>query len=284
MKRDDTLPALLEEYRRLEERLAGPLEDADRDAAKAAIVALFHRTETAIAELTAFKESIRALVDRFKALPPPAAPAASSTSVRHDHLGASSFVERGWSALAVGDWAAAERLLRDALRLDAGNSTAEGLLGWALMHQDRGDEALQLCLQVLVREPEHGLARTAVGAICLRKGITGEAIEHLSRAVRAAGDPRASLYAHYWLGVAYLERDMHGDAIDVLERAVALGPNLAEAWAELGRARWLKGRRDEAEAAWQRGAAVRHSPFAARAVALAEAARTGGTVPRSPLA
>src|SRR5690606_2361682 len=103
----------------------------------------------------------------------------------------------------------------------------------------------------------------AVGAICLRKGITGEAIEHLSRAVRSGGDPRAMLYAHYWLGVAYLEREMLSDAIEVLRKAVTMGPNLAEGWTELGRAYWLKSEPQQAREAWQTGAAIRHSPFAA---------------------
>ncbi len=267
MTRDDALGALLAEYDRLAATLERPLDAAARTAARAEIIALFRRTETAIDELVAFKESIRALVDRFKALP----------------ADASTFIERGWSALATGDWGGAEAQLRDALRRDPGNTTAEALLGWSLMHQGKADEALQGCLRVLVREPEHGLARTAIGAICLRKGITGEAIEHLSRAVRSGGDPRAALYAHYWLGVAYLEREMLGDAIEVLERAVALGPNLAEGWAELGRARWLKGETDAAHAAWRQGGAVRHSPFADRARTLAEAAAAGGKVPRSPL-
>lgn len=280
MSRDDTLPALLAEYRALEARLAGPLSGAERAEVKASIIALFRRTETAIVELTAFKESIRTLVDGFKAL----SEEPTTGTVRRDHIGASSFLERGWSALATGDWAESERQLREALRLDPGSTTAEALLGWSLMHQERGDEALQLCLRVLVREPEQGLARTAVGAICLRKGITGEAIEHLSRAARSSGDPRATLYANYWLGVAFLEREMLGDAIEVLERATTQGPNLAEGWAELGRALWLKGRRDEALAAWHRGATIRHSPFAAHAARLAELAQAGGPVPRSPLA
>jgi Flp pilus assembly protein TadD len=136
---------------------------------------------------------------------------------------------------------------------------------------------------VLVREPEHGLARAAIGAICLRKGITGEAIEHLSRAVRAGGDQRATLYANYWLGVAYLQREMVTDAIDVLRRAVTLGPNLAEAWTELGRALWLKGEANEARRAWHTGAGIRHSPFAAAARGLLELAESGGKVPRTPL-
>jgi tetratricopeptide (TPR) repeat protein len=277
----DSLADLRREHARLAARLAEPLDAAGRAELKAAIVALFRRTEVSIEDLAAFKETIRALVEGFKTLPPPAG--ATAASVRHDHIGASTFIERGWSALAGGDWRHAEVLLRDALGLDPGNTNAEALLGWALMHQDRGDEALQRCLQVLVREPEHGLARAAVGAICLRKGITGEAIEHLSRAVRAGGDQRATLYANYWLGVAYLQREMVADAIDVLRRAVALGPNLAEGWTELGRALWLKGEADDARRAWQTGAAIRHSPFAAAARGLLELAESGGKVPRTPL-
>jgi tetratricopeptide (TPR) repeat protein len=277
----DTLAELRREHARLAARLAEPLDATGRAELKAAIVALFRRTEVSIDEFTAFKETIRALVEGFKTLPPPSG--SGQATVRHDHIGASTFIDRGWSALAGGDWRHAEVLLRDALGLDPGNSTAEALLGWALMHQDRGDEALQRCLQVLVREPEHGLARAAVGAICLRKGITGEAIEHLSRAARAGTDPRAALYANYWLGVAYLQREMVSDAIDVLRRAVAQGPNLAEAWAELGRALWLKGSADEARRAWQTGAAIRHSPFAAAARGLLELADSGGSVPRTPL-
>ncbi len=278
---NDTLGSLQREHARLAARLDAGLDQAERAEVKAAIVALFKRTEASIEELGAFKETIRALVEGFKALPPVAD--AGTSSVRHDHIGASTYIERGWTALAGGDWRQAEMLLRDALSHDPGNVTAEALLGWSLMHQDRGDEALQRCLQVLVREPDHGLARAAVGAICLRKGITGEAIEHLSRAVRTGGDPRAMLYANYWLGVAYLEREMLNDAIEVLRRAVTQGPNLAEGWTELGRALWHKGQHDDAREAWQTGAAIRHSPFAAAARGLLELAELGGSVPRSPL-
>ncbi|HPF61729.1 MAG: tetratricopeptide repeat protein [Gemmatimonadetes bacterium] len=276
----DSLDAMEREHARIAARLTEPLGTAERLQVKDEIVALFHRAEAALEEVTAFKESIRALIEGFKAMPAATAPA---PSVRHDHIGASTSVERGWSALAAGDWSGAEALLRDALARDTHHTDAAALLGWALMHQGRDDEALQRCLQVLVREPEHGLARTAVGAICLRKGITGEAIEHLSRAARA-GDRRAALYANYWLGVAFLEREMPADAIEVLERAVRLGPNLAEGWAELGRAQWTLAQNDAARSSWRTGLAIRHSPFAARAAELLRAADAGEELPRSPLA
>lgn len=273
----DSLEALAAERARLAELLRGTLTVADRLALKDAIIALFRRSETAITELEAFKESIRGLIDQFKALPTPP----GGHSVRHDHIGASTSVERGWTALAGGEWVRAEELLREALERDAHHTEAQALLGWALMHQGRGDEALQRCLEVLVRDPEHGLARTAIGAICLQKGITGEAMEHLGRAVRLTSDPRATLYAQYWLGVAYLTRDMLTEAVEVLHRAVQLGPNLAEGWAELGRAQWRGGDRTGAITAWHTASAIRHSPFAARGEDLLARVNRGEEIPRS---
>jgi len=277
---DDSLAGLQAEFDRLEAAIANPALAGDRTALKTAIVALFRRTESRIAEMTTFKERIRTLVDGVKAIPATDQP----VSQRHDHLGASTHIERGWSALAAGDWAAAQLQLRQAMALDATSTAARALLGWALMYENRHDEALELCLQVLLMEPEHGLARVAVGAICLRKGLVGEAIEHLSRAAARSADGRATLYANFWLGVAYLERDMQGDAVEFLRRAVTQGPNLAEAWTELGRALWLSGQHAEAKASWTAGAAIRHSPHARRSAVLLETVAQGGVPPRSPFA
>lgn len=274
------MASLRAEFDRLEAALKAPGTTSERAALKSAIVALFKRTETSIAELAAFKDRIRELVDAFKTLPP----TNGAASIRHDHLGASTHIERGWSALASGDWPGAEAQLRQAVSLDGTSTTAQALLGWALMYEDRNDEALQLCLQVLLRDPENGLARVAVGAICLHKGIVGEAIEHLSRAAARTTDGRAALYANFWLGVAYLERDMQSDAVEFLRRAVTQGPNLAEGWAELGRALWLRGQHVAAREAWTVGSAIRHSPHAGRCVTLLDTVARGGVPPRSPFA
>jgi tetratricopeptide (TPR) repeat protein len=267
------------EFERLALLIAAAPTATARTVVRNDIVALFRKTESTIAELAEFKERIRELVDAVKNLPADAPP-----STRHDHIGASTHIERGWSAIASGDWTGAQRELQLAQTLDATNVVAPALMGWALMYENRNDEALQICLQVLLRDPEQGLARVAVGAICLRKGIGGEAIEHLSRALARTTDARAALYANFWLGVAYLERDMHNDAIEFLRRAVALGPNLAEAWTELGRALWLRDRPDEAKQAWHAGAAIRHSPHARRCQVLLDIVAAGGTPPRSAFA
>jgi tetratricopeptide (TPR) repeat protein len=274
----DSLLSLRAEFDRLQDAIRGNVPASDRAVIKSDIVALFKRTESEIAELAAFKEEIRKLVDGFKAL----APEQQVASRRHDHLGASTHIERGWSALAVGDWTTAQSHLKQAIELDGTSTTAQALLGWAMMYENRSDDALEMCLQVLVREPDHGLARVAVGAICLRKGIVGEAIEHLTRAAVSSSDARAVLYANFWLGVAYLERDMQRDAVEFLRRAVEQGPNLAEGWAELGRALWFSGQHAEAREAWSVGQAIRHSPHAVRCGLLLETVAAGGAPPRSP--
>ena len=114
------------------------------------------------------------------------------------------------------------------------------------MLQDKFDDALLNFQKVLMREPQNALARVNVGYICLKKRIFGEAIEHLSRAIRLDNDKKATLYAHFYLGLVYLERDMFEDAQTFFQKTIALGPNLIEAYFELGRAYWFNGQRDEA--------------------------------------
>ena len=103
------------------------------------------------------------------------------------------------------------------------------------MLQEKYDDALMQFQKVLMREPGNALARINVGYICLKKGIFGEAIEHLSRAIRLDSDRKATLYAHFYLGLVYLERDMFEDAQTFFQKTLALGPNLIEAYYELGR-------------------------------------------------
>ncbi|MCK6372326.1 MAG: tetratricopeptide repeat protein, partial [Gammaproteobacteria bacterium] len=197
---------------------------------------------------------------------------------RSARLNASTHLERGWHAIARGDDAAATDELHKALALVPDDTQAVALHGWAMMLQEQYDEALLQFHRVLQRDPAHAIARVNVGYLCLKKGIYGEAIEHLTRVIAESGDRKATLYAHFYLGLLYSVREMYVDAEAFLARAVTLGPNLVEAWYELGRARWFGGNRDGARQAWRDGAAAgKFSPWGRRcADMLADVERGGG--------
>ncbi len=279
---DGAAAAFRERYAALETRLSAPQAVSELDALKVEIATLYKGLEQSIAELTAVRDDVRALIDRWKevkAQQPSNAPAfaAEKPAVRADHIGASTFVEKGWSRLSLGDYEGAEVALRKALELSPADPQSEALLGWALMLQEKYDDALLTFQQVLMREPQNSLARINVGYICLKKQIFGEAIEHLSRAIRLDNDRKATLYAHFYLGLVYLERDMFEDAQTFFQKTLALGPNLIEAYYELGRAFWFNGQRDEAIDTWQQGyTANKFNPWGKRCAEVLQTVEAGG--------
>ena len=241
-------------------------------------------------EFAAFKEDIRELVERYKQASSVAdtSPAPQFTGARPavhaDHLGASTYIEKGWSFISLGDFGGAIQALEKALTLSPGAVEATSLLGWAQMLNEDYDDALGNFSKVLMKEPANALARINVGYICLKKGIFGEAIEHLSKAIRLDNDRKATLYAHYYLGLVYLEREMYDDAQTFLRKTLKLGPKLIEAYFELGRALWLGGEREEAVQVWTEGhKANKFNPWAKRCQEMLDVASAGGEVPRSPL-
>ncbi|HEX5388092.1 MAG TPA: tetratricopeptide repeat protein [Gemmatimonadales bacterium] len=278
------------QYREIERRLERAAGDPaeDREEIKRAIIDLFQRVDGSLGALARLKEDIRVLVDRFKQLAAAAdAPHAPQftggrPAIQADHLNASTFIERGWSLISLGDYAGAVQSLEKALALAPGDTQALSLLGWAQMLGEHYDEALGTFSAVLMKEPANALARINVGYICLKKRIFGEAIEHLSKAIRLDNDRKATLYAHYYLGLVYLEREMYEDAQTFLGKTLALGPNLVEAWFELGRARWFAGNRDGAAQAWRDGQkANRFNPWAKRCKELLDLAAAGKDIPHS---
>ena len=259
-------------------RLDSPTASSERDAIRGELIAIGKGLEQDFVELTALKEEAKSLVERWKGLQATAAPAFSAERpVVADHIGASTFIEKGWSRISLGDYAGAEESLTKALELVPNDPQAESLLGWAQMLQEKYDDALTQFQKVLMREPANGLARINVGYICLKKRIFGEAIEHLSRAIRLDTDRKATLYAHFYLGLVYLERDMFEDAQTFFQKALALGPNLIEAYYELGRAYWFNGQRDEAMQTWKDGhTANRFNPWGKRCVEVLKVVEEGG--------
>ena len=275
-------------YDEIAQRLDSAPAGSDREATKRQIIALYKIVDQGITDLSALKEDIRRLVEKYKQLAhgesgqraPDFTGAVPAT--RLDHIGASTFVEKGWSLISLGDYTGAMQALEKALKLSPGDVQAESLLGWAQMLNEDYDDALATFQQVLVREPANSLARINVGYICLKKRIFGEAIEHLSKAIRLDNDRKATLYAHFYLGLVYLEREMFEDAQTFFEKTLRLGPNLIEAYYELGRSQWFAGDREAAKETWAAGfKANKFNPWGKRCNETLALAEQGQEPPRS---
>ena len=269
----------------------GPVSGADRALLKQEIVVLFRQVQRAMAAVAHLEGEVKALAGAWKELPVPATgddePATPSVThappeaapVRVDHLGASTHVTKGWSRLAAGDGAGAEAELLRALELVPDDAEAGGLLSWALLAQERLDDATEVAERVLALHPHSALARVGLGHACLRRGVFPEAIEHLAIAIRDDTDRKATLYATFHLGGVYLQREMYEDAVAFFRRALALGPNLIEAYHEMGRAQWRGGDQPAALETWRAGAAAgKFSAWGARC----EALRVEGEEGREP--
>jgi tetratricopeptide (TPR) repeat protein len=283
---DETLAAYKAKYTTIDKRLDAGLTDAERPAVKVEIVTLFKSVEQQIAELSTLKDEIKQLVDKWKAgnVAASVAPQFSGEKpvVHADHIGASTFIEKGWSRLSLGDHEGAEQALLKAIELSPGDPQSEALLGWAQMLQEKHDDALMNFQKVLMREPANALARINVGYICLKKKIFGEAIEHLSKAIRLDNDRKATLYAHFYLGLVYLEREMYEDAQTFFQKTLVLGPNLIEAYYELGRAYWFNDELDDARATWQKGHATnKFNPWGKKCAETLALVDAGGELSRA---
>jgi len=286
---DTPVTALRTRFQAIERQLDAMGTAEQRDAVKQEIIGLFKQVDTALTDLGQMKEDIRGLVERYKqgnAAESATAPqfTGARPAVHADHLGASTYIEKGWSLISLGDYAGAIQALENALARSPGAAQALSLLGWAQMLSEQYDEALGTFSKVLMKEPANALARINVGYICLKKRIFGEAIEHLSKAIRLDNDRKATLYAHYYLGLVYLEREMYEDAQTFFQKTLVLGPNLVEAWFELGRVRWFAGDRDAAKQAWTDGIkANKFNPWAKRCREMLDLAASGGEIPRNPV-
>jgi Flp pilus assembly protein TadD len=285
---DSIVTALRAEYEGIARRLEQVRAADERDAVKRDIIALFKTVDQALGDLAALKEDIRVLVDKYKQLQvgqsEDRAPQFTGQvpAVHVSHLDASTLIEKGWHLISLGDYDGAIQALEKALHYAPGDTQAESLLGWAQMRHEQYDEALLSFQRVLTKEPANALARINVGYICLKKRIFGEAIEHLSKAIRLDNDKKATLYAHYYLGLVYLEREMYEDAQSFFRKTLALGPNLIEAYFELGRAQWYGGDPEGAKQTWADGhKANRFNPWGARCQEALDLVVQGQEPPRS---
>lgn len=200
--------------------------------------------------------------------------------MREDKLGASTYLDRGWSLIAQADYAGAETSLRKAVDLSPRDPQGSALLAWALMHQEKFDDASDWVSRALQLQPSNALAHVAGGYIALKRDEVIEAIRYLTRAAKMENDPKATLYANLYLGITYLKREMHEDASNFLRQAVSLGPNLTEGYYYLGRALYRTGMPEEAKGCWRVGAsAAKRSVWGVRCEEILSAVEAGNPFP-----
>lgn len=239
-----------------------------REEIKEQIIQLFRDADAAVREAQGLKDSVRELAERWKSIEVPADAASSarqSGPARVDHLGSSTFIEKGWARLVVGDLEAARESLERALAMAPESNEAETLLGWANMLEGKLELALHSTYRVLGRDPTYALARTNLGYLSLKRGDADEAVRQLTSVLQADTDRRASLYACLYLAMAYQSLGRYEHAEQCYKAAIERGPNLLQSWYELGQLYWAGGRHDEAMTAWRNGASAnKFSPWGKR--------------------
>jgi HlyD family secretion protein len=129
------------------------------------------------------KDGVTALIERWKQLDRATAPVATAASGRIDHLGASTFIEKGWSKLSLDDAAGAELAFCRALELAPCGNEAETLLGWAQMLQQRSDEALATLSTDQINLSKASITAPSDGVVLTRAVDPGNAVAASLQAV-----------------------------------------------------------------------------------------------------
>src|SRR5688500_13942582 len=113
----------------LDAKLDSPDAGGQKDALKDEIINFFKSIEQEMADLTALKDDVKKLVDKWKTLQAVETLAPQFTVdkpvVHADHIGASTFIEKGWSRLSLGDYAGAEQALERAIELSPNDPQSE---------------------------------------------------------------------------------------------------------------------------------------------------------------
>lgn len=249
--------------RNLQQRLESPPSDGERAPLREELVALVRDVDASIESLRALRESMKPLADRYREKYLRPAPEVAKVV---DHLGASTFRERGWSALAASDYEEAARHLQAALDRDPKELSAMAMLAWSYLRLDRPGDADDLLRQALAIDSLHPLARTIAGFAHLLAGRLEPAMELLRTVSEddSSTDRTARMYAHLYLGVALARAGRPTEGQASIGRAIELGPNLTEAFWELGRLHANEGEPDSAIDAWRAGAENRFSGWGTR--------------------
>ncbi|HUI16100.1 MAG TPA: tetratricopeptide repeat protein [Alphaproteobacteria bacterium] len=150
----------------------------------------------------------------------------------------------------------------------AASPASAALLRQASAHYGAGRPAaaLEICREVLAREPNRPDVLSFAGMIAVQLGALEEAIGHYRKALALKPE---LVEVQYNLGLALERSGAHAAAADAYRAALARRPELVPAWHNLGNALFALGRTEEAVAAYERALALRPNAESARSLGLA---------------
>ena len=172
--------------------------------------------------------------------------------IQSSRVNITTLIDKGWNLIVSGQYKKAIENLNKARKMDPKNVKVYNLLGWAYIHLEQYDKGALLFQEVLSMEPQNEMAHANLGYINHKKGLYGEAIEKLSSIENKAKNKQAVLYALFYLGLVYYEREMYEDSVEFLNKAINVGPNLYEAYYYLGKAYQKQGLNNLCQQIWER--------------------------------
>jgi tetratricopeptide (TPR) repeat protein len=139
-------------------------------------------------------------------------------------------MEDGQRALSIAQLSEAVRLKPDSP--EAQNALGEAYKTFGNLQTARGcfEKAISL-------NPDFAVAQVNLGFVLVESGQFSDAVLHLKRAIQLMGQSPDAAYPHYLLAKVFTTQGRVPSAAAELQRAVALQPDFAEAWSDLGEAR-----------------------------------------------
>jgi serine/threonine-protein kinase len=147
------------------------------------------------------------------------------------------------------EWAEAVRYYTAALALRPESAAAQNNLGIALVRQGRLDEAIAALRKAIRLQPDFHTAHANLGSAFLLRGQPDKAIAAFRKSLRL---DRQFAGAHAGLGAALLARGQLDQALAALRQAIHLQPDCPQAHTVLGMTLHKQGKLDEAITAYRR--------------------------------
>jgi tetratricopeptide (TPR) repeat protein len=172
--------------------------------------------------------------------------------IQSSRVNITTLIDKGWNLIVNGKYKEAINVLNKAKKMETKNIKVYNLLGWAYIHIKKYDKSSLIFQEVLKMDPQNEMAHANLGYINHKKGLYGEAIEKLSAIEKNAKNKQAVLYALFYLGLVYYEREMYEDSVEFLNKAINAGPNLYEAYYYLGKAYQKQGLNNLCKQIWEK--------------------------------